>query len=56
MNSSRKKEGQMKTKDTLGKKTTRRSFMKNLSIAAAAGSAGLVTGGCGPLEKPKRWG
>ncbi len=43
----RKKEGQMKTKDTLEKKTTRRSFLKNLSIAAAAGSAGLVTGGCG---------
>lgn len=43
---SRKKEGQMKTNDILEKKTTRRSFMKKLSIAAAAGSAGLVTGGC----------
>ncbi|MBU0673917.1 MAG: 4Fe-4S dicluster domain-containing protein [Proteobacteria bacterium] len=27
-------------------KTTRRTFLKGLSIAAAAGSAGLVTGGC----------
>ncbi len=43
---SRKKEGQMKTNDILEKKSTRRSFMKKLSIAAAAGSAGLVTGGC----------
>ena len=43
---SRKKEGQMKTNDILEKKTTRRSFMKKLSIAAAAGSAGLVAGGC----------
>ncbi len=47
----RKKEGQMKTNDTHKKKTTRRSFMKNLSIAAAAGSAGLVTGGCGSSVK-----
>jgi len=36
----------MKTNDILEKKTTRRSFMKKLSIAAAAGSAGLVAGGC----------
>lgn len=43
---SRKKEGQMKTIDILEKKTSRRSFMKKLSIAAAAGSAGLVAGGC----------
>jgi molybdopterin-containing oxidoreductase family iron-sulfur binding subunit len=43
---SRKKEGQMKTNDILEKKSTRRSFIKKLSIAAAAGSAGLVTGGC----------
>jgi Fe-S-cluster-containing dehydrogenase component len=43
---SRKKEGQMKTNDILEKKTSRRSFMKKLSIAAAAGSAGLVAGGC----------
>ncbi len=43
---SRKKEGQMKTNDILEKKSTRRSFIKKLSIAAAAGSAGLVAGGC----------
>ncbi len=42
----RKKEGQMKTNDILEQKSTRRSFIKKLSIAAAAGSAGLVTGGC----------
>lgn len=43
---SSKKEDQMKTNDILEKKSTRRSFIKKLSIAAAAGSAGLVTGGC----------
>jgi len=36
----------MKTNDILEKKSTRRSFIKKLSIAAAAGSAGLVAGGC----------
>lgn len=41
-----KKDKQMKKKDILASKSTRRSFMKKLSIAAAAGSAGLVTGGC----------
>jgi molybdopterin-containing oxidoreductase family iron-sulfur binding subunit len=46
MDSKDKKESQMKKKDILASKSTRRSFMKNLSIAAAAGSAGLVTGGC----------
>jgi len=54
---SRKKEGQMKTDDTLNKKVTRRSFIKKLSITAAAGSAGLVTGGCvGPLGKTEELG
>ncbi|MEN8140117.1 MAG: 4Fe-4S dicluster domain-containing protein [Thermodesulfobacteriota bacterium] len=39
------------------KKSSRRSFMKNLSIAAAAGSAGLVTGGCGlSAEKSEEMG
>ena len=33
-------------KDPLKRESTRRSFLKGLSIAAAAGSAGLVTGGC----------
>ncbi|HIJ78168.1 MAG: 4Fe-4S dicluster domain-containing protein [Desulfobulbaceae bacterium] len=46
MNSRDKKESKMKTKDILAEKSTRRDFMKKLSIAAAAGSAGLVTGGC----------
>ncbi len=33
-------------KDPLKRESTRRSFIKGLSITAAAGSAGLVTGGC----------
>ncbi|RUM37235.1 MAG: 4Fe-4S dicluster domain-containing protein [Desulfobulbus sp.] len=41
-----KKEGQMKPDDIPEEKSTRRTFIKKLSIAAAAGSAGLVTGGC----------
>jgi len=55
MNSSMKKEGQMKQKES-EKKTTRRSFMKKLSVAAAASSAGLVTGGCVSLEKSEEMG
>ncbi len=46
MSSENKKDEEMKTNKVLAGKTTRRNFMKNLSIAAAAGSAGLVTGGC----------
>jgi hypothetical protein len=38
------------------KKSSRRSFLKNLSIAAAAGSAGLVTGGCVTLERSEEFG
>ncbi len=49
MDSRNKKEGHMKKPEVLENKTTRRDFMKNLSIAAAAGSAGLVTGGCGAM-------
>lgn len=49
MDSRKKKEGQMKKPEILAKKSTRRSFMKTLSIAAAASSAGLVTGGCGNI-------
>jgi molybdopterin-containing oxidoreductase family iron-sulfur binding subunit len=40
------KEDQRKKKEPLKRKSTRRSFLKGLSLAAAAGSAGLVTGGC----------
>lgn len=36
-----------KKKGPRKRKSTRRSFLKGLSLAAAAGSAGLVTGGCG---------
>ncbi len=36
----------MKPKDIVEKKTSRRDFIKKMSIAAAAGSAGLVAGGC----------
>ena len=56
MNSSRKKEGKMKITTMLEKKSTRRSFMKKLSIAAAAGSAGLVTGGCVSLDGTEEMG
>ncbi|MEK6201516.1 MAG: 4Fe-4S dicluster domain-containing protein [Desulfobulbaceae bacterium] len=56
MDSSAKKEDEMKPTDILEKKSTRRSFMKNLSIAAAAGSAGLVTGGCVSLGKSEEMG
>ncbi len=47
MDNRNKKEGQRKKDDPLERKGTRRSFLKGLSLAAAAGSAGLVTGGCG---------
>jgi molybdopterin-containing oxidoreductase family iron-sulfur binding subunit len=46
MDNRNKKEGK-KNKAPLKQETTRRSFLKGISIAAAAGSAGLVTGGCG---------
>lgn len=51
MDSRKKKDTLMKAEEPLKKTSTRRSFLKGLSIAAAAGSAGLVTGGCVPLEK-----
>ncbi|BCO08616.1 hypothetical protein GF1_09920 [Desulfolithobacter dissulfuricans] len=46
MDSSNKKEDRMQTEDMPENKSSRRDFMKNMSIAAAAGSAGLVVGGC----------
>ena len=45
-NNRNRKEGPGHDKTPLKGETTRRSFLKGLSLAAAAGSAGLVTGGC----------
>jgi Fe-S-cluster-containing dehydrogenase component len=45
----KKKENPIDSAETATPKSSRRSFMKNLSIAAAAGSAGLVTAGCGNI-------
>jgi Fe-S-cluster-containing dehydrogenase component len=50
MHSKKKSDKPMSTKNILAPKSTRRAFMKKLSIAAAASSAGLVTSGCGSLE------
>lgn len=47
MDSSNNKEDQMQTEDMSDKKSSRRDFIKKMSIAAAAGSASLVVGGCG---------
>jgi len=47
MDNRKRKDGQRGKKAPLERKSTRRSFLKGLSIAAAAGSAGLVAGGCG---------
>lgn len=44
-----RKKNQLKTTGLLADKSTRRDFIKNLSLATAAGSAGLMTGGCGSL-------
>ena len=49
MDHGKKKDAPLKTADLLDSKCTRRSFLKGVSIAAAAGSAGLVTGGCGSV-------
>ena len=47
MDHGKKKDAPLKTAGLLDNRCTRRSFLKGVSIAAAAGSAGLVTGGCG---------
>jgi hypothetical protein len=47
MDDRNKKEGQSEKKSPPKRESTRRSFLKGLSLTAAAGSAGLVTGGCG---------
>ncbi|MGB5884126.1 MAG: 4Fe-4S dicluster domain-containing protein [Desulfobulbales bacterium] len=49
MDHGKKKNAPLGTAGLLGNKCTRRSFLKGVSIAAAAGSAGLVTGGCGSV-------
>ena len=49
MDHGKKKDAPLKTAGLLDSKCTRRSFLKGVSIAAAAGSAGLVTGGCGSV-------
>ncbi len=52
----KKKETQMEAKEPLENKSTRRSFLKGLSVAAAAGSAGLITGGCTGLASSEEMG
>ena len=49
MDHGKKIKAPLKTAGILGNKCTRRSFLRGISIAAAAGSAGLVTGGCGSV-------
>ena len=49
MDHGKNKDAPMETTGLLGNRCTRRSFLKGVSIAAAAGSAGLVTGGCGSV-------
>jgi len=49
MDHGKKIKAPLETAGILGNKCTRRSFLRGLSIAAAAGSAGLVTGGCGSV-------
>jgi len=49
MDHGKNKDAPLETTGILDNTCTRRSFLKGLSIAAAAGSAGLVTGGCGSV-------
>lgn len=49
MDQAKKKDAPPNSAGILSNKCTRRSFLKGISIAAAAGSAGLVTGGCGSV-------
>ena len=49
MDHGKKKDAPLKPASLLDSRCTRRSFLKGVSIAAAAGSAGLVTGGCGSV-------
>jgi molybdopterin-containing oxidoreductase family iron-sulfur binding subunit len=59
MDHGKKRNAPLKTADLLSNRCTRRSFLKGVSIAAAAGSAGLVTGGCGSVasseESKLKW-
>jgi Fe-S-cluster-containing dehydrogenase component len=56
MNERKKQEGQGKKTGVLERKTSRRSFLKGMSLAAAAGSAGLVVGGCGGAASSEEMG
>ncbi len=56
MEPSNKKEGRMQLEEISENKSSRRDFMKNMSIAAAAGSAGLVVGGCGGSQATEEMG
>jgi molybdopterin-containing oxidoreductase family iron-sulfur binding subunit len=49
MDQAKKKDAPLNTAGIFSNKCSRRSFLKGVSIAAAAGSAGLVTGGCGSV-------
>jgi Fe-S-cluster-containing dehydrogenase component len=49
MDHGKKIKAPLKAAGILGNRCTRRSFLRGISIAAAAGSAGLVTGGCGSV-------
>ena len=49
MDHGKKKNAPLKKAGLLDNKCTRRFFLKGVSVAAAAGSAGLVTGGCGSV-------
>lgn len=53
MNSRKDETGLMKKEEIVEGKSSRRSFLKGLSIAAAASSAALVTGGCALESLPK---
>ncbi len=46
----------MQTEDMAEKKSSRRDFIKKMSIAAAAGSAGLVVGGCSGTPASEKMG
>ena len=59
MDHGKKRNVPLKTAGLLSNRCTRRSFLKGVSIAAAAGSAGLMTGGCGSVasseESKLKW-
>lgn len=56
MDSSKQKEDLVEKEELSDNKSSRRNFIKKLSIAAAAGSAGLVVGGCGGAKTTEKMG